>query len=221
MTAALALVGCGGRSPSDAVRVTLTRFGQATDRHDYATLCRDIFTPELVQGLLDRGLPCERALQIGLADVTGARLQVQRVAVHGDHADAIVRSTATGEASTNDTVELVREAGSWRIARLVPTTPSTIGAPPSGPTGPTALSGSRPTGPSGSSLPAGSVRPTGSAGPSGPSVPAGPAPGSNSRSRGWAVLISAAAGRTSIRSGGSADRVRTAIARGALPKRPA
>jgi len=203
MTAALALVGCGGRSPSDAVRVTLTRFGQATDRHDYATLCRDIFTPELVQGLLDRGLPCERALQIGLADVTGARLQVQRVSVHGDHADAIVRSTATGEASTNDTVELVREAGSWRIARLVPTTPSTIGAPPSGPTGPTALSGSGPTGPSV------------------PSVPAGPAPGSNSRSRGWAVLISGAAGRTSIRSGRSADRVRTAIARGALPKRPA
>lgn len=203
MIAALALVGCGGRSPSDAVRVTLTRFGQATDRHDYATLCRDIFTPELVQGLLDRGLSCERALQIGLADVTGARLQVQRVSVHGDHADAIVRSTATGEASTNDTVELVREAGSWRIARLVPTTPSTIGAPPSGPTGPTALSGSRPTGPSVSS------------------VPAGPAPGSNSRSRGWAVLISGAAGRTSIRSGRSADRVRTAIARGALPKRPA
>ncbi len=203
MTAALALVGCGGRSPSDAVRVTLTRFGQATDRHDYATLCRDIFTPELVQGLLDRGLPCERALQIGLADVTGARLQVQRVSVHGGHADAIVRSTATGEASTNDTVELVREAGSWRIARLVPTTPSTIGAPPSGPTGPTALSGSGPTGPSV------------------PSVPAGPAPGSNSRSRGWAVLISGAAGRTSIRSGRSADRVRTAIARGALPKRPA
>ncbi len=157
LIAALALTGCGGRSASDAVRSTLSRFGKATDRHDYAALCRDVFTPELVQGLLERGLPCERALQIGLANVSGARLEVQRVTVHGDQAEAFVRSTAAGESPANDTVELVREAGIWRIARLVPTTPAAVGAPPPGSTGP--------TGPTGTSGPRGL---TGASGPTGP-----------------------------------------------------
>ena len=46
------------------------------------------------------------------------RLTVGTVSVDGDRATAEVRSSAAGEAPSQDTLELVRVGDGWRIASL-------------------------------------------------------------------------------------------------------
>jgi hypothetical protein len=114
------VAGCGGGGEQQAVRDTLARLQQATARHDYATLCNRVFTARLVETLTQRGLPCERALSIGLGNVRQPRLEIQRVSVKGNQAQATVRSTATGELPATDLVQLVKQPDGWRVAQLAP-----------------------------------------------------------------------------------------------------
>ena len=120
--AALALVagGCGGKdtpSDSDQVRDTVVGFGRATAAHDYKAMC-DRLAPALLEKLRQVGLPCEQALKQGLGDVKSPKLSVGKISVDGDTATAEVRTSAEGESPSNDTVELRRVNGSWRISSL-------------------------------------------------------------------------------------------------------
>ena len=131
--AALALVlgpGCGESEPSDEeqVRTTLTAFSRATAAKDYQALCDDLLAPALIADLKKIGLPCEIALQQGLADVRQPRLIVGQVTVRGKSAVAEVRTSAEGETPSRDTVELVRTDAGWRISSLA--TPSETGPAP-------------------------------------------------------------------------------------------
>jgi hypothetical protein len=123
VAASLLAAGCGGEpaaTPEQRVRATLRDFGRATAAKDYERLCTRIFSPELVRNLSDIDLPCEKALQEGLASVTDPRLSVGRVTVRGDKASAEVASSAAGQEPSRDTVELVRTKDGWRIAKLSP-----------------------------------------------------------------------------------------------------
>ena len=117
---ALALTGCGDSGPSDEaqIRTALDDFRRATAAKDYAELCERVLAPRLIQTVEQSGLSCETALEAGLGDVREPRISVGTVTVEGDSATAEVRSSAAGQKPSEDTVELVRVDGRWRIASL-------------------------------------------------------------------------------------------------------
>jgi hypothetical protein len=120
LLAALALAGCGDSGPTDEqqIRTTLDQFAQATAAQDYPALCQRILAPKLVDTLEQIGLPCEAALRRGFEGVKQPQISVGEVSVDGDSAKAQVRSSAEGQKPSQDTVELDRVNGQWRISSL-------------------------------------------------------------------------------------------------------
>jgi hypothetical protein len=118
VAAALAGCGQGGPSDQDLVARTVNAFGRATAAKDYATLCNQLLSPSLVQKVEQVGLPCERALRKALGGVRDPRLTIGRITVNGDRASAEIRTSASGQAPSSDTLELERVKGAWRIASL-------------------------------------------------------------------------------------------------------
>jgi hypothetical protein len=120
VVAACALTGCGESGPTEEqrIRATLAEFGRATAERDYPALCDRILAPKLIQTVERVGLTCELAMQKGFEEVEDPRLTVGAIEVDGDRATAEVRSSATGEPPSQDTVELVRVGDGWRIASL-------------------------------------------------------------------------------------------------------
>jgi len=116
----LVLAGCGdaGPTPEEQVRTTVGDFGNATAAKDYHRLCEDILAPQLVDKVTEVGLPCETALREGLGKVRDPHLTIGRVQVAGDSATAEVRTSASGEQPSKDTLKLVKVNGNWRIASL-------------------------------------------------------------------------------------------------------
>ncbi|MDQ6914692.1 MAG: hypothetical protein M3155_02650 [Actinomycetota bacterium] len=113
----LAAAGCG-TSDSEKVRATLQTFQRATAAKDYRTLCGQVLAKELVDRLTSVGLPCEVALQRGLTGVAAPQLKVRRIRVNGDVALALVRTSATGQPPSEDTIRLVRQGDGWRVSTL-------------------------------------------------------------------------------------------------------
>ena len=120
VAAAAALAGCGSSGPSDEELVarTVTSFGRATAARDYRTLCDRLLAPALVEKVEQIGLPCTEAMRTALGEVKDPRLTVGKVTVDGDRASADIRTSASGQAPSRDTLELQRVGGSWRIASL-------------------------------------------------------------------------------------------------------
>jgi hypothetical protein len=122
LAAAALLAGCGGGpSTREQVRQTLDEFGRATAAKDYQALCDKVFAPKLVDKLTQVGLPCEIAMQRSFEDVQNPRLTIGRITIADDEksAKAEVRSSATGQKPSQDTVELVPvEDDGWRVSSL-------------------------------------------------------------------------------------------------------
>ena len=118
--ALLLLAGCGdgGPTPEEQVRATVTDFGRATAAKDYQTLCDRLLAPSLVEDVESIGLPCEVALRQGLGGVREPRLTIGRIQVNDDRASAEVRTSASGEEPSKDTLELVNLDGTWKISSL-------------------------------------------------------------------------------------------------------
>jgi Putative lumazine-binding len=118
--ALLLVAGCGeqGPTPEEQVRAKVAEFGRATADKDYQALCDRILAPSLVEELKEIGLPCEVALRQGLGEVRDPRLTIGRVEVQGDSASAQVRTSATGQEPSEDTLRLVNENGTWKISSL-------------------------------------------------------------------------------------------------------
>ena len=117
--AALALSGCGGGPPdTDQVRSAVIAFSRATAGKDYRRLCDDLLAPKLVEDVKAAGLSCEAALERGLGAVKDPKLTIGRIAVDGDTARVQVRTSARGQAPSQDTLKLTKVGGRWRIASL-------------------------------------------------------------------------------------------------------
>jgi hypothetical protein len=119
LVAGAAVAGCGG-GPTDEQRVreTVDAFSKATAAKDYDRLCKRLLAPKLIEQVRSVGLPCEVALEQGLGDVKDPKLTIGRVTVSGDSATADVRTSASGQAPSRDTLELTKIDGRWRIASL-------------------------------------------------------------------------------------------------------
>jgi hypothetical protein len=118
--ALLLIAGCGeqGPTPEEEVRATVTEFGRATAEKDYQALCDGILAPSLVEEVESIGLPCEVALRQGLGEVEEPRLTIGTVRVDGDDASAEIRTSASGEEPSRDTLRLVNLDGTWMISSL-------------------------------------------------------------------------------------------------------
>jgi hypothetical protein len=118
---AAALAGCGGKdtpSDTDQVRATLLEFGKATAAKDYKTMCTRLLAQSLLDKMQSVGIGCEQALQQGLGDVKSPKLSVGKITVDGPTARAEVRTSAEGQQPSDDTIELRKVNGSWRISSL-------------------------------------------------------------------------------------------------------
>jgi hypothetical protein len=123
LTLAVALsagaAGCGKEESDETqVRDTLQRFAAATSAKDFQTLCDDLFAKELVEKIR-QAVACELALKnSSLGEAKRPRLEILGVRVKGQKANADVRSSAANQPPSQDTVELIREDGEWRIISL-------------------------------------------------------------------------------------------------------
>jgi hypothetical protein len=124
---ALALAGCGadeegggggGLPAEQQVRAVVARFGVATRAKDYQQICDRLLSEELVNKIEGIGLPCESALQRGLGGVRNPTLSINEVSISGSRALVSIHTTATGEAASDDALQVVREGGEWKIASL-------------------------------------------------------------------------------------------------------
>lgn len=121
--AAFAVGACGddgapAAPPREQVAATVHDFARAAADKDYARLCREILSDDLVTRVQRAGITCRMALQAGLGDVRDPEVRVGEVRVTGDTATAEVRSQAAGQRGSADVLRLVREHGGWRIAAL-------------------------------------------------------------------------------------------------------
>jgi len=114
----VAAAACGGESDEEAVRATVSDFGKATAAKDYDRLCDDILAPTLLESLEEIGLPCRLALERSLGEVRDPRLVIGAIRVDGDRAQAEVRTSATGQEPSRDTLALVKVEDDWRISDL-------------------------------------------------------------------------------------------------------
>ena len=128
--------GVSGLPDDQQVRAIVARFGIATRAKDYQTICDQLLADTLVRTVESIGLPCESALQKGLADVRDPRLEIRQVSLGGGRALVSVHSTASGQPASDDAVQLVKQDGEWRIASLAEpqggattATPSTTATP--------------------------------------------------------------------------------------------
>ena len=117
------LAACGGSSPTEEVRSTLRGFATATAKRDYQALCDRFFAPKLVDEVEQSGLPCEAAIRPELSATSKPTLTIRSVRVDGDTALAQVHTAAANQPPSDDTIQLVRVKGSWRIASLSETGP--------------------------------------------------------------------------------------------------
>lgn len=114
---ALSAAGCGS-SDQQQVRDTLKRYEQATARQDYDALCSRVLAHSLIDRLAQVGLPCDQALRIGLGTVRNPKLQVLKIRITDKLALALVRSSASGQPTSTDTIRLAKDGGKWRISSL-------------------------------------------------------------------------------------------------------
>jgi len=114
---AVSAAGCG-TSDEHKVRDTLARYQRATARQDYDALCNGVLARSLISRLAQVGLPCDQALRIGLGTVRNPRLEILRIRITGVLALALVRSSATGQPTSTDTIRLTKDGGKWRISSL-------------------------------------------------------------------------------------------------------
>ena len=112
------MAGCGGQNDTAAIRATMARLQRATAAKDYKTLCNAVLAPSVLALANQVGLGCEQALSRGLGGVRNPQLVVRSIRIHGATALVAVHSSAANQASSDDTVALVKLKGHWRVSSL-------------------------------------------------------------------------------------------------------
>lgn len=119
---ALAVASCGSDEPRDVrgpardVAATIAALESATARGDFVTICDRLLTAgERKQaGAGD----CPALLRRTAGDVRRPRIKLESIRLTGDRAIATVTTTAAGQRAVRESIVLVREHGTYRIAAL-------------------------------------------------------------------------------------------------------
>ena len=123
---AAVLAGCGDgegeprpiEGPAKEAAEVIERFERATAAHDFATVCRDLFTAAVRERA--GGERCEEVLNERGRRVRRPQILIDRIEIEGRRALVKVTTTAAGQARVADTIVLRREGGRFRIASLGP-----------------------------------------------------------------------------------------------------
>jgi hypothetical protein len=124
VAAVLGMAGCtstGGSSSSSAkftgaqgaVAKVVSDLQQAGERKNANKVCTEILARKLVDTLGQEGTSCSQEIKKAMDDTDDFKLEVQRVAVTGSTATAVVRSGDDGPTST---FRFVREGGRWKAS---------------------------------------------------------------------------------------------------------
>src|SRR5215210_987839 len=124
---ALALGACGQSSKDSsgdfqgeqkAVAQAVEDLQDAGRKGDAGKICTDLLAPALVDRIKKASNgACDTVLDDALSDADAFELQVQKVSVNGDRAEAVVESQA-GDKKRTDTLQLQKVGGVWKIATL-------------------------------------------------------------------------------------------------------
>ena len=123
---AAALAGCSSGGTDDEPRPVegagkgvadaIARLEAATRERDYEAICDDLFTSSARRRA--GGEDCSELLRSTAGDVRAPSLRVLSIRIEGDRAQARVRTRAQGQDAIEETIELVREGGGYRISAL-------------------------------------------------------------------------------------------------------
>ena len=125
LLAAIALSGCLPGSDDEPKPITgapkevadvITRLERATQRRDFGVLCDQLFTPSARARA--GGKDCVALLRETAKDVRRARIRLLDVRVEGNRATARVRTMSEGQTAVEETINLVRRRGRYRISAL-------------------------------------------------------------------------------------------------------
>jgi hypothetical protein len=117
--------GCGGggndkpkpiSGPAKDAAGVIQRLEKATAKQDFATICDDLLASATRKEA--GGDQCAEVLGQRAGSVRRPRIRIQAIEVRGNEALVRVRTTATGQAPTNDTIRLIRENGQYRVLSL-------------------------------------------------------------------------------------------------------
>lgn len=101
-----------------AVAETVEDLQSASRKHDGEKICGDLLAPALAAKIKAASKDtCDTAVKDALSDADSFELQVQKVTVSGATATAVVESEG-GDKDRVDTLRLVKDGGSWKIATL-------------------------------------------------------------------------------------------------------
>jgi len=94
----------------------IVRLEGATRRQQFGVVCNDLFTRSARRRA--GGSDCVELLRATAKDVRAARIRLLDVKIQGKKALARVRTVSEGQAPVEETIELMRERGRYRIAAL-------------------------------------------------------------------------------------------------------
>ena len=102
--------------PGRQVAEVVTRLERATRRRQFEVVCDELFTR--AARARAGGGNCVRLLRSTAKDVRRPHIRLLSVRINGNRADARVRTRAQGQAAVEETIDLQRERGRYRIAAL-------------------------------------------------------------------------------------------------------
>ena len=125
LLAAVVLTGClpgsddepeKTKGPPRQVANVIERLERATQRREFGVLCNELFTRSARARA--GGKDCVALMRETGKDVRKARIRLLDVEIDKNRATARVRTTAEGQTALEETIELVRERGRYRISAL-------------------------------------------------------------------------------------------------------
>jgi hypothetical protein len=102
--------------PPAQIAATVDRLERAVATRDYATVCDQLFTRRARQRA--GGDDCARQLRSAAENVRRPSIEIEAIDVKGNTATVRVRTTAEGQASVTDELQLRREGGRWLVEAL-------------------------------------------------------------------------------------------------------
>jgi hypothetical protein len=104
------------RGSGKQVAQVVTQLELATRRRQFGVVCDELFTR--AARTRAGGNNCVRLLSSTAKDVRRPRIRLLGVEVNGNRAEARVRTLSQGQAAVEETIDLERERGRYRIAAL-------------------------------------------------------------------------------------------------------
>ncbi len=117
VSAALVAGGCGSNASAD-VRAKVEQFVTAVSKRDYTTICDQVLAPSLVARLTAAGVNCSQAMQVAFSAVENPTLSIAKIHVTGHTASAVTLTSAQGQPSSVDAIELTDTSHGWRVVSL-------------------------------------------------------------------------------------------------------